>query len=1032
MTAILAVGALAAAGVVASIVVPNVMAQGAAITLEVNSTEWGGPDASPGDGFCRTANNNTTCTLMAAIMEANARPATDTVTIGVVDTIPVGTAMTGGDPTGNDSSLLLLGQPEDRMLPTLASSPTAGIDGRGAMFNITRPMVIDIEGRLQLDASGIFGMTALLLATPIDGVAVFYVNSPGVQILNAPQVLGSGSSFVFAPGTAAAGDPVIVDGRDQSVITSRWDRPDRFAVFRAGAANITVRDYNVKGFSESKQYGAIFGFLGTPTAGAQIANVTIDDVDVEQNAYAAPGATGCNSSGGANCQGNLTNFWGNNDGTFGDPRQTVSLKNLTFKNMTVSNYGVAPDMFRFDGRAGVWPGSTNGADAVTLDTLTIVDNKFDNNRGFTDAGGIGAFIVLPEGTGKLLGTTRIARNRFSRPTDGTTSATGTTRTILYEGGQGSSGTGAAYREDSTAASGIFIENNFFTGYPSDSITLYQTGVATVRGNTFNATASQTTPADLSAEELTDAASLVNNISGTTKLSANQNIATWYPTGTATPASATGTALTATRDPAVAPLSPTATQTCVAQFTVQRGAEVAGTPLPSARQPGFPATLDFYWTNTDDAELYLGSATVASGDTATVRVPLPIGALTLQNGASVTAVTTAGIMQGKVRLQTEVALAQYESSQYSRVISVQGVSCAPVLTINQAPLPGQLERTTARDLHFILTSNVALNPATVTASDFVCSATASMPQAGEPTTIDATRLNPRVVSVTPVAGSNGSQFDVVCRVDDTATVTLTMAANKVEAATAPLTNPAAAGTGSTEATNNVLTFLNPVRVTPSAFNIITGDTTGYSFTIGLATGAPVSTAPLTFTSTVTQAAGAPAVTIVQTAPTAGTANPVIPTAGTTATVKTTAAAGNVTAGTQVPISFTLASADPQYDGLLVPTTTARLFNEDPSIRITKTAYVGMTDKTTLAGVKAGTIIPTDTRLTDGQAVCFVYKVENISTGSWTTNLTGITVTDSDERLGTNGVIAQNISIAAGAAPVEVFACTTLISSDTTTN
>src|SRR5688572_10642882 len=49
-----------------------------AASFTVNSTA-DQPDVSPGDGICRTASNN--CTLRAAIMEANASPGADTITL---------------------------------------------------------------------------------------------------------------------------------------------------------------------------------------------------------------------------------------------------------------------------------------------------------------------------------------------------------------------------------------------------------------------------------------------------------------------------------------------------------------------------------------------------------------------------------------------------------------------------------------------------------------------------------------------------------------------------------------------------------------------------------------------------------------------------------------------------------------------------------------------------------------------------------------------------------------------------------------
>ncbi len=337
---------------------------------------------------------------------------------------------------------------------------------------------------------------------------------------------------------------------------------------------------------------------------------------------------------------------------------------------------------------------------------------------------------------------------------------------------------------------------------------------------------------------------------------------------------------------------------------------------------------------------------------------------------------------------------------------------PVLALNQAD--GQNDSTMGRDLHFTLTSTVPLDPDSLTPSDIQVSAT----PVGE--TIDASRLNPRVDSIRPVPGSNDTQFDVVVRVDDSARVTATLAAGTVSTPETGLANPHAA-----TSSDAAITFINPLRATPQTFTLVTGEPHGKDYVVGTRAGAPVPTSNVTIAQTVTQPDGTPSLTL--------SADSAEIASGSSAAdaINVTAAAGDVAANTATSISMTVTSDDPNYDGLVGPVVSPLLFSTDPTIQITKQAYVAMTDTSSAARVVAtGMLAPSGSRLTDGQAVCFVYTVRNTSADDWATNLVNVTVTDTDTRLGRNGVIGTIASIPAGGAPVQLFGCTTMTPVDTT--
>jgi len=955
---------LALATALAGIAVPVFMTPARAVTttITVNSTAYGGPAANPSSGVCETAVGNGNCTLRAAIEVSNAlnRPAGE-VLINVANTILPNTKMTG---SMNTSSNFMSTTSMNRQ------------DANGAQYYVTALVIIDLGHRLQPDSS----------SDDTGENAMFYITGSDVQILNVDNALGAGSSFVIG-GTARNvtinGDTMGTNGGFGTMYASSWG-PERFVVVMQGAQNVYVANYKITGYYDSNSDGGIFVFANpNTTAPTNITqNIVFENIQVtNQNTGNCDGnsATGCNTR--------VLNFWqGSSSGTVSTSYVDNVINGLTFRGVVINFLSQAMYGFQFANPTT----STTGTSSSDITNLTIENCRFLRITP-TSNSQQDAFINLPY-SGYLHGTNVIRNNVFTTPT---TTAQGGTATAIYFLGPQAAG--------STTPSNLSITGNYFNGHGgAGTIRTKGVGLVTISGNTFGAA----TKSAANANEETADTNVMYSFAGATSpyASTNQAIVTWAPTtGSATMVGGPAPAGSVAVQPPSAGVP-----SCQASLTVTKPTSAA----TNYTIPADPVTLDVYWTGVQTAEVYLGSATGLTGPNATLIVPLPVGAVSLPDGTSVTPVNaTTGTPSGFLRVQTQVQNpSQLESSQYSRAIPIVG-TCAPTLTLNQAA--GMADPTVARDLHFTLVSTATLDLATVTLDTVVVKATAV------PQTIDPGRLNPRVVALTSVPGSGDTQFDVVVRVDDSAQVTVTVPAGAV-AGVSGLANPAAASS-----TDNTITFLNPIQVNPTSFTLVTGDPTGKTFTIALAAGAPLPEEDLAFSATLTQPSGTPQVSL-------STLYPVLGAGQTSAPpVEATVAAGNVAANTPATVALTVATADANYNGLVVAPVTVYLFSTDPTIAITKSAYVNVANTSTPSQIIAtSTPAPVDSRLLDGQAVCFVYTVSNTSHDDWATSLSNVTVTDSDTRLGAGGIIGVIASIPIGQS-AQLAACTTLIPVDTTT-
>lgn len=946
-------------------------ASAASFTFVVDSLEFGGPDVSAGDGTCATTEG--TCTLRAALEESNAlgRPAGE-VHVTVADGL-AGTIVPVGSNTAAASN-------RSRWMYPTATGTTAGRvssqDVGGAFYHVTAPVSIDLDNRVFIN-DGDYDTSQ---------GAAFYVDGPGVTFTDVSQIFGSGSSFVMGP--RAAG--VVIDGGETRTRAS--DAPDRFLTYTNGSQDITLRNYTVGGFKHhatgtaiNQSRSALLWFdsaLSTRFTGYTVDNVLFD--------YPTSGS--CTATDGTGCATSLTDFR-----TRTGTNNSIQVTGFTFRNSTVRNMPGTKGVFAFmfgDGETQANNTSIINL-GVTLTDLAITDNQFVDNHRYNhgaatlDPTKYGAFITLPYIP--MHGQNVIARNDFVRAEPGRVSADrahGLNPYAIYLQGN----TAAA---NTTTRRNLAITDNYFDGFAGQStIRLYQAGRVTVARNLFG-------PSTSSAERGANLASGEETGTGLVMLanansSSNRKLNPWQPVEAKT--------------------VPSTGPTCDAEVTVRA---LTGT---AQQTPKVPVRVDLYWTQDRTAEVLLGTYDYTSLTDQTIRLGLPTAGderlrrIADQTGANVPVDPETGAVHGFVRVQTHSGAVgglgdgDLESSQLSRVAPLTG-TCAPTLTIDQSV--DQADPTTSRDLHLTITSTLPLDVGSLTPDDIRLEVTATG------STTDADRINPQVISVAEVEGTSGTVLGAVARVDDSAVVTASIAAGAV-------TTPLGIGNQAPATSRDPqVTFVNPLVVDPPTFTLVTGEPHGKDYTLGIRPGAPVPTADLLFTAEV-DGEGQHHGVLTST-------NATVIAAGetTSAPITVTAAEGAAPAGTRTTVRHTVASEDPTFDALVVPPAVPVLFSTDPTISIVKRAFVEVQDTSSPEQVVAtGTEVLTDARLTDRQAVCFVYTVTNTSADDWATVLTDLVVTDSDVRLGDGGRVGDVPVLEIGES-AQVAACTSLLPVDTTT-
>ncbi|SIT69931.1 hypothetical protein [Microbacterium sp. RU33B] len=416
---IILVVVLAIAGLV--VAAPAVAPARGAEPLGINSLNFGGPDAAPGDGVCATAGATPVCTLRAALEEANA-----TVGGNVVVTLAPGFA--GGTIAADCTTANWM-------------STTTLTEASGAYYLIT-------GANITLDLRN-----ALSVSSPECAAAGLYVNGANAIVQNVTGLWAGESSIEIGAGGSGA---TIANITLRQVANYNTERA---VVVRTGANNVTIRGSTFAGF---------FTGVASNTGVVELSpNATISNLRIVGNTFTnVLGTTACSTTNAQGCRRNgiasgnsttvngltiLDNTFENIDTTTqaairfyasaGVTLNSLSIQGNRFTGTTVAsgnfegtivslptdtNLGGTPAVIRYntfttaaalsgpiDRMAIYWDGARTGGNNTLLSNLTISDNYFD---GFGDGTNTATMRMFQTGL------TTVERNTFGPRSDSSTVA----------------------------------------------------------------------------------------------------------------------------------------------------------------------------------------------------------------------------------------------------------------------------------------------------------------------------------------------------------------------------------------------------------------------------------------------------------------------------------------------------------------------------------------------------------------------------------------------------------------------------------
>ena len=367
---------------------------------------------------------------------------------------------------------------------------------------------------------------------------------------------------------------------------------------------------------------------------------------------------------------------------------------------------------------GTYNATATSSNAANLNSFNITNNKFTGMTGFGDTTQTYAAAIMMGNTSPIPNGGVISGNIFqwgavNATTHAITPSVGP-NAIYWNGGQT-----ATPASGTIVGSNLSIHDNDFnwqvgtnatTPSANAGIRLMGTGFVEMARNTFaSGSASQvggtttTNPANLSTEETGNLIALLVDNMGTSAsttypgtATANGELLTWYPTASSG-----------------ATLGTLNTTGCAASLQLSAPTAVSGT-----RTPAMPSSVDLYWTAGNDAEVWLGNYALSPDSSAPpspvaidIDLPLPGSAFLTQwpntstmvdpdTGNTVPAgpVTQNGRVFGYLRVQTQDpsnGTSTPASSQYSRVVAIQGKGCVPTdLVATVSPLGGSGYQNTA--------------------------------------------------------------------------------------------------------------------------------------------------------------------------------------------------------------------------------------------------------------------------------------------------------------------------------------------------
>jgi len=481
----LAVGLVA--GLVAGGLTADTSAQaapGKLATIYVNSTDFGGPDSSPGDGMCDAGGQPVVlngeerprCTLRAALEEANALSAT----LGAADDqsvlVTLDPDFAGGTIVGTASAI-------DAMQASGATNLATGT----TWYVVTSPMTIDLKNAL--------GMVSNTVVSGDAGSTGILVNGHHVTIKNASNILTNNTSFVIG----ASSKHVTIDSG--TTYQKANDQAIRFIVVNNGASDFTFSNYQVGGLRNTVVDAAALMFTTGSQPGATTTNVLVKNVDFTSPQVTSGGvaSTTCTASNGSGCSNGAVVLYqlANLDG--------FEMTGCTLRNLKPNTTTPTPiPHYIFSAYRSNTP-NTLGA----LGNINIHHNTFTNNVSATSFGFEAYMVWLPD-QGTLTGQNYIHHNTFDNSGVG-----GQPYAIGWWGAL-----------SGTQPSHLTIADNYFDGFTRSGIAMASNGLVTVERNTFG-------PKHASSSATSGEYSAYNNVMFTNydapgSPGSNQALATWLP------------------------------------------------------------------------------------------------------------------------------------------------------------------------------------------------------------------------------------------------------------------------------------------------------------------------------------------------------------------------------------------------------------------------------------------------------------------------------------------------------------------------
>jgi adhesin/invasin len=440
---------------------------GQTLTLLVDSAEFLGSDAAKGDGVCATATG--VCTLRAAVEEANALGAANTVTIAPAPLI------TDVDGVAKSDVTIIANDTPSTWMSTANVTTRTDWDA-GAYYRLTAKMTVDLGNRVSLRAAS---------GAPPYAVG-FFVDAATVTLRHFTDVYTNSSSIFAGPNASNA---VVEKGRAVQW-RSNWAR--RYLLVQPGAKNVLFRDYTV-GRMYSQPFtsgtGAEQG-IGSVVLDSRGGTTAVSGLTIQRVVFDnTPGAGECGAAdseaGGMTCSS--PGVIGVNNVVLGSP----VINSNTFRGFgpqrhPINLYNVA------------------AGDGPSIQKNTFTANSVGTTR--EDA------LVVVKGFNQDYSAPMITGNTF----DG---AGGVQGVGLYFYGPGNVATMSGY---------LFATDNYFDAMTVESIVLANAGVAIARQNTFGPN-SASQPRTTSMAQAEETANYSTQALMTNDANSNGKINTWYPT-----------------------------------------------------------------------------------------------------------------------------------------------------------------------------------------------------------------------------------------------------------------------------------------------------------------------------------------------------------------------------------------------------------------------------------------------------------------------------------------------------------------------